>query len=142
MITLKNLLIFLVGIIGFFVLISQNSIIYGMEDEKERGKVNYAAVITKADQDISELERFRSTVSTSEQKESLSLRFFDAYMQKGAGHFHLGERDKQLECYKKILGLEALPKIMRARTHTNLAVVHIHLNNILLLLGTYKKQKN
>ena len=60
-------------------------------------------------------------------------------MQKGAGHFHLGERDKQLECYKKILRLEALPKITRARTYANLAVVYIHFKQHFVAAGHLQK---
>ncbi|MBT4880178.1 MAG: hypothetical protein HON43_04305 [Alphaproteobacteria bacterium] len=65
-------------------------------------------------------------------KKEQPILLFNALMQKAAIHFHSGEKDQQLNCYKQILIIEGLSPLFRARTHANIAVVHLHLGQTII----------
>ncbi len=118
----------------FFVIVP--SLVYAMEDESNKDKGKYILLIKKQEEIISEYKKRPQTHLNREQNVQV---LFEAYMQKAAGHFHLGERDKQLKCYQEILGIEGLPKLTLARTHTNSAVVYLHLGRTLVASGHLQK---
>ena len=121
----------------FFIVMS--SLINAKQDDSRGEKAQYASLIAKADRDIPELKRQIQDNSNGTIDEKYSQLLFDAYMHKATGHFHLGERDKQLKCYQEILGTKGLSKLTLARTHVNISVVQSQLKRCLLAAAQLKK---
>ncbi len=127
--TLQNLLIFIV----------MTSLACATQDTVPEERQKYTLLIRRMDENISELKRKQHDNFKSVNEEKDVLLFFDAYMQKAAGHFHLGEQDKQLKCYQEILGIKGLSKLNIARTHVNISVVYLHLGRNLAAAGYLQK---
>lgn len=97
-----------------------------MNGDSERQQ--HLSMLKKWNAEVNRYEtQLPKTLGANPQKENVHG-LFCAYMQKAAHHYHLGENDNQLSCYKNILTIPALSNVDKARTHTNIAVVHLRLN--------------
>jgi hypothetical protein len=112
---------------------------YAMDRDQEEERKTYLSIIAKADANISTIKRLQQIDQNPVNEVKYTQGLFDAYMQKGAAHFHFGERDLQLRCYLDILGTKGLPKLTLARTQVNISVVHLQLNRNLLAASHLKK---
>ncbi len=119
-----------------FLFIITSSPTYAMEDDLRWDKEKCRSLISKNDIIISQ---YKKSGAVHPHREKNTQIIFEAYMQKAAGHFHLGERDKQLGCYKEILNMSGLSKLNLARTHVNISVVYVHLEKSLLASGHLQK---
>lgn len=103
-----------------------------MNNDPETEKKQHTLMVKKWGEDVlmhkTKLQRPLETVNQERNIQAL----FDSYMQKAVHHYHLGERDNQLACYKEILIIPALSDLDIARTHVNISNIHLQLGRILL----------
>lgn len=111
------------------------------DDSKEERK--HAALMLKiyGEEVIQHKAKLRDALETAYQDEAVQD-LFNAYMQKAAYHYQLGERDNQLSCYQEILNIPGLSNGNVARTHTNIAVIHFQLGRTLLAAAHLKKAES
>lgn len=103
-----------------------------MEPDPNAEKQCHTLMVKKWDAEvINHKTRLQNSLGTPHQERHVQ-ELFNAYMQKAVAHAILGEKDNQLLCYKEILNIPALSKVTIARTHTNISVVYLHLDRVLL----------
>lgn len=112
-----------------------SSHLYAMGDDPSRDREKHLAFLKIQDEKISKYKRRHQSEPTERNTDLL----FNAYMQKAAAHFYLGERDKQIGSYKDILTIDGLPQLNVARTYANIGVVYLQLGKSIVAAAHLKK---
>jgi len=113
------------------VFLAMSSFAYAMQDDFTDSRSQHISIIKFLDKDIA---KYKKTVHENPEKSNQKgfiQAFFDAYMQKAACHYHLNEKNSQLNCYQEILKIPGLSTLSLARTHVNISVVYAHLKRCL-----------